>query len=50
LTKEKKQDKVDHQSENYPKLVSESPVKATAAIGELQVPDPHVTAALHGYQ
>jgi hydroxyacyl-ACP dehydratase HTD2-like protein with hotdog domain len=49
-TKEKKQDKVDHQSENYPKLVSQSPVKETAATEELQVPDPHVTAALHGYQ
>jgi hypothetical protein len=49
-TKEKKQDKGDHQSENYHKLVSQSPVEATAATGELQVPDPHVTAALHGYQ
>jgi hypothetical protein len=49
-TKEKKQDKGDHQSENYHKLVSQSPVKATAAIGELQVPDPHVTAAPYGNQ
>jgi hypothetical protein len=49
-TKEKKQDKGDHQSENYHKLVSQSPVKATAATEELQVPDPHVTAAPHGYQ
>jgi len=49
LTKEKKQDKGDHQSENYPKPVSQSPVKATAATGELRVPDPNVTAALHGY-
>ncbi len=50
-TKDKKQDKGDHQSENYHKLVSQSPLKATGATsGELQVRDAHVTAALHGYQ
>jgi hypothetical protein len=49
-TKEKKQEKGDYQSENYHKLVSQSPVKETGATGELQMPDPRVTAARHGYQ
>jgi hypothetical protein len=49
-TKEKKQEKGDHQSENYHKLVSQSPVKETGGTGELQIPDPRVFAALHGYQ